>query len=187
MGNEKYRRIDHAEQIASKDISCESLRFQHGTGIAINTGIDRHGNKKYTYRHGIQCNLGDIEESVWKALVKKLIEQENEQELYLMILAWETEHNIFNSSEKEDIEKEALRSYVDRVHDDKASWDYIRFNAKYRPERLQDPALITVVTECCGTPCKVAKEQIRKQWDNPKINIVPCPLCNRGSPFEITK
>ena len=72
----KTIRIDNVSQVSDEDISHENLEYMHGTGIAISTGRDRMGEKKYHYRHGVQTALGDIEDSVWIALVKKLIEKE---------------------------------------------------------------------------------------------------------------
>ena len=53
---------------------------------------------------------------------------------------------------------------------------------EYYPEKLDDPTLITVIPECCNTPCKVPPEQIRK-WNGEET--VPCPRCNKGSFFKI--
>ena len=178
----KTIRIDNVSQVRDEDITHENLEYMHGTGIAISLGRDRMGEKKYRYRHGVQTKLGDIEDSVWIALVKKLIERENGQKLYENLLEWVKAENTIVNRDIEDMEMSALRDYVSRMNEDRVWWDYIRFNAKYYPEKLEDPTLITVIPECCNTPCRVPPEQIR-EWHGEKT--IPCPICNKGSLFEI--
>ena len=109
-------RIDNVAQIDKSLISHENIRYMHDTGVAINhEDSKRTGEKRYKYRHGIQTKLGDIEVSVWKELVYMLIKQQGDEEFYKQILEYETEHNRFNVVDKEDIEKEALRSYAMRL------------------------------------------------------------------------
>lgn len=178
----KSIRIDNVTQVTEEEITHENLRDMHGTGISICLGRDRMGEKKYKYRHGVQTALGDIEDSVWRALVKKLIEKENGQKLYEQLLEWTKAKNTVVNRDETDMIMSALSSYVSRLQDDKVWWDYIRFNAKYYPEKLDDPMLITVIPECCKTPCKVPPEQIRK-WNG--VETIPCPICNKGSLFKI--
>lgn len=179
-------RIDNVAQIDKSLISHENIRYMHGTGVAINLeDSKRTGEKRYKYRHGIQTKLGDIEVSVWKELVYMLIKQQGDEEFYKQILEYETEHNRFNVVDKEDIEKEALRSYAMRLYDDKSAWDYIRFNARYRPHLLDDPTLLTVIPDCCWQVCKVAPERITHKWDNPNEKVIPCPYCDKSTTFTI--
>ena len=91
------------------------------------------------------------------------------------------ENTVINR-DAEDMIMSALRDYVSQMNDNKVWWDYIRFNAKYYPEKLADPALITVIPECCKEPCKVPPEQIRR-WNGEEKIL--CPICNKGSLFEI--
>ena len=178
----KTVRIDNVSQILDEDISHENLEYMHGTGIAISTGKSRIGEKKYRYRHGVQTKLGDIEDSVWISLVKKLIEKENGQKLYEQFLEWAKVSDMLLNRNEEDVIMSALRSYVSLINEDKVWWDYIRFNAKYYPEKLEDPTLITVIPECCKKPCRVPPEQIRR-WNGEET--IPCPICSKGSKFEI--
>lgn len=175
-------RIDSVAQIQEESITHENLEYMHGTGIAISLGKDRIGEKKYRYRHGVQTKLGDIEDSVWVALIKKLIEKENRQKLFHDLLEWEKAENKVVNRDEDDMIMSALSDYVSRMNDNKVWWDYIRFNAKYYPEKLEDPTLITVVPECCNVPCKVPPEQIRR-WNGEET--IPCPICNKGSLFKI--
>ena len=178
----KTIRIDNVSQVSDEDISHENLEYMHGTGIAISTGKNRMGEKKYRYRHGVQTAIGDIEDSVWIALVRKLIERENGQKLYEQLVEWTKTDNTVVNRDEEDLTMSALRSYVSKLQDDKVWWDYIRFNAKYYPEKLEDHTLITVIPECCNMPCKIPPEQIRRWNGEEKI---PCPICSKGSIFKI--
>ena len=70
-----------------KDIDYELLRFQTHTGRAFllsNRGFE----KKYGYRHGVETPAGDIEENLWCALMKELIEKNNDMALYAALLDW---------------------------------------------------------------------------------------------------
>ena len=70
---------------------------------------------------------------------KKLIEKENGQQLYEHLLEWEKAENTVINRDAEDMIMSALRDYVSQMNDNKVWWDYIRFNAKYYPEKLEDP------------------------------------------------
>ena len=59
----------------------EDLRVHYGTGRAY-TISGKGRDRVMGYRVGMQCNLGDIEVSQWIAMVKELIVQTGEQELY---------------------------------------------------------------------------------------------------------
>lgn len=60
-----------------KDIDYELLRFQTHTGRAFLLS-DRGFEKKYGYRHGVETPVGDIEENLWCALMKELVEKNND-------------------------------------------------------------------------------------------------------------
>lgn len=176
------KRIDNITQVNLEKLTRDNINYKYGTGVAINTSDNRY-EKKYRYRHGIQTELGDIEKSLWIELVKRLIIRENGQVLYRHIHQWISDTYHYRDWTAEDVTLEALKQYVSGIYDDKSSWDYIRFNSKYRPELLDDTELLEVVTECCNTPCRVAKEQIHRWYESPPT--VPCPLCNKGSQFII--
>ncbi len=182
MSSYNSDRIDSISAIPDEKITHENLRYMYGTGIAIKDDSSRQ-EKKYRYRHGIQTAMGDIEKSVWIALVNKLIDMENGRELYNQLFEWEKDTCTLHSFTNEDIMISALRGYVSLICDNKGWWDYIRFNMKYRPYKLDDPELMTVITECCKKPCKVAKEQITHWHGGP--DTIPCPYCNKGSEFTV--
>ena len=152
-------KIDSITQIEPKQITRDNLRLHYGTGQEIVTK-NSQGNKISHYRSGVQTNLGDIEQSVWMELVQKLIEQENDQEIFAQLLEWEKDNNHIGSKTKNDLLREAMRSYTYCIYDDKAWCDYVRFNKKYRPDVLEnDPTLTLVHLVCCGSECRVPLEQ----------------------------
>lgn len=105
------------------------LHFRTGRSILI-SGSGR--DKKYSYRHGVMCNLGDMEESEWVQQVDALIRRSNEEELYRNLLHWCRDHNFARESENE-LRFRAYELHVARIFDDKRWVDYVPFNNKYRP------------------------------------------------------
>ncbi len=47
-----------------EELSFDDVHELHGTGRSYQTGKRRYEDKGYTYRHGIQTKIGDIEISV---------------------------------------------------------------------------------------------------------------------------
>ena len=179
----KREKIDTITQIDSTQITVENLRYMYGTGQEL-VSKNSQGNKVSRYRIGVETALGDIEVSLWMELVQKLIEKENDQEIFEQLLEWETDNNHIESNTKNDILRGALQSYTYRIYDKKGWWDYVRFNMKYRPEILENDAeLMHVHLACCGRECRIPKEQIRHNYEAP--DTVPCPYCNKGTVFEI--
>ena len=176
-------KIDSITQIEPKQITRDNLRLHYGTGQEIVTK-NSQGNKTSQYRSGVQTNLGDIEQSVWMELVQKLIEQENDQEIFEQLLEWEKDNNHKEARTKNDFLREAMQSYTYRIYDNKAWWDYVRFNMKYRPESLEnDPDLLYVRLACCKRVSRLPKEQVRQHHEEP--DTVPCPYCNKGTVFWV--
>ena len=56
-----------------REFTFDDLRCRHFTGRSyIKSGEGR--NRVYGYRTGIQCDLGDVEQSEWFRMVRELIE-----------------------------------------------------------------------------------------------------------------
>lgn len=132
MNNPKvatYFRVATAEQVCTSP-SFEDLRVHFFTGRAFllsGTGRD----KKYTYRHGVMTNLGNLELSEWRRLVHAAIEQSNEQALHSQLLRWVKERCPFQHT-KEEIETYALELHADRLFDNPKWAAYEEFNQQYR-------------------------------------------------------
>ena len=168
-------KIDSITQINAAQITRENLRYMYGTGQEI-ASKNSQGNKVSHYRTGVQTAMGDMEVSLWMELVQKLIEQENDQEIFEQLLEWEKDNNI-GARTKHDILREAMQSYTYRIYDNKAWWDYVRFNMKYRSESLY------VRLACCKRVSRLPKEQVRQHHEEP--DTVPCPYCNKGTVFWV--
>ncbi len=158
------------------DLKIEDVRFMYGTGRAIyisGTGRD----KVYDYRNGCMTRIGDIEEGEWISLMKFLIERDGEKELFKQLLAWETEHN-FCDSDRKTLERDTLIRHSMRIFDDTGWVDFVRFNQRYRPEKLAKAALMEILTDCCGCSDVQTVELVDK-W--PKVT---CPRCGTYTTFK---
>ncbi len=176
-------KIDSIAQIDSALITRENLRYMYGTGQGI-VSKNSQGNKVSHYRIGVETALGDMEVSLWMELVQKLIEKENDQEIFGQLFEWEKADNCIPSKTSNDLLREAMQFYTYRIYDDKGWWDYVRFNMKYRPEILEnDPDLMYVRLACCDRTSRIPKEQIHHIHDEP--DTVPCPYCNKGTVFLV--
>ena len=178
----KREKIDSITQIDPTQITRDNLRYMYGTGQVISSK-NSQGNKVSHYRTGVETALGDIEVSLWMELVQKLIEKENDQEIFGQLLEWAKAENNIPSKTSNDLLRDAMQSYTYRIYDNKGWWDYVRFNMKYRPEILEnDPDLMYVRLACCDRTSRIPKEQIRHFHEEP--DTVPCPYCNRATLFS---
>lgn len=101
-----------------RELTFDDLRCRHFTGRSyIQSGEGR--NRVCGYRVGVQCSLGDIEQSEWFRMVRELIERKGEQHLYEQLLEYLTEHN-YTRSTKIQLERKALELHADRIFDNEA-------------------------------------------------------------------
>ena len=154
------------------------LRVHYRTGRSyVISGTGK--NRKYGYRRGVKCDIGDIEISEWCKAAKALIKRSGEQELLDHLCAFLNLHNYCRSS-KIELEEEALQLHVSRVFDNEAWVYFVEFNRLYRPETLQKANLQQVKAECCEEPGWVTQKRIDIAGMDGSI---PCPNCGRWSPF----
>lgn len=144
MVNAKNEMVDSGVR---RDVTFADLRChcQTGRGYVV-SGEGR--NRVYGYRIGVLCDLGDIEVSEWCQMVRDLIEQAGEQDLYQHLLEYVKEHYLWLKSKRER-ENTALELHVARIFDNQEWVGFVEFNQKYRPEILAAVELVTVVPECC--------------------------------------
>lgn len=165
-----------------KELKFSDLRVRYGTGRSIFvSGSGR--DKKYRYRYGVMTNLGDLEISEWKSLMRTLIEYHGEQKLQEQIRQWSQERYP-RVHRNDEIEQEALELHAARIFDNPVWVDYIPFNRRYRPEALKTTRLIWVQTECCQTPAQVTMEQFEAAEH--RDHTLSCPICGRWSQFKIS-
>lgn len=117
-----------------RPLTFSDLRAHFGTGRAYL--ISQYGReKKYGYRKGIQTDIGDLEVSEWKRLVRELIERAEEQELQEQLVEWVKSHYKWLHT-KDEVELYALKLHAFRIFDNKEWVGYLAFNQAYRPEIL---------------------------------------------------
>lgn len=82
--------IDNISGIPA-DVTFRDLRVHYHTGRAIRlSGTGR--DKEYTYRVGVQTDLGDIEISVWQAALERLIHASGEDKIQQALRAYVNDH-----------------------------------------------------------------------------------------------
>lgn len=118
-----------------RPLTFSDLREHYGTGRAYLISQNSR-EKKYGYRTGIQTDIGDLEVSEWKRLVRELIERSDEQKLQAQLEEWVKAQCMWLHT-KEEVELYALKLHARRIFDDKAWVDYLAFNQAYRPETLK--------------------------------------------------
>lgn len=162
------------------ELTFEDLRIHYGTGRAY-TISGKGRDRVMGYRVGMQCNLGDIEVSEWIAMVKELIVQSGEQELYEQLYTHMKEHN-YRKATRSELEQEVLELHAARIFDDPLWVDFIPFNKRFRPQVLQSVRLIWVKNTCCRKPGQVTQVLLEAQAGR---DTICCPYCGRWTEFEI--
>ena len=161
-----------------KVMSFSDLRAHFRTGrsyVISGTGKDR----KYGYRQGVMCDIGDVEISEWCREVKELIRRSEEQTLFDQLHEFMKQHDYCHSSKRE-LEEEALELYVSRIFDNKAWIYFVEFNRLYRPEALQKAQLRQIKTDCCNGAGWVTQKRVDMVGGD---RCIPCPICGKWSPF----
>lgn len=118
-----------------ENLTYEMIKFGTHTGRAFLIN-DRGFEKKYGYRHGVSTPIGDIEENLWYALMKELIDKNGDTKLFQQLLDWYQDSPVAGRTKKEK-EHYVLEFFSNRIYDSVDWVDYVPFNQKYRPEVLQ--------------------------------------------------
>lgn len=117
--------VPNRDQLTHKDLHAH---FSTGQSILL-SGSGR--DKKYGYRNGIQTDLGDIRNDVWRDLVRELIVRSHEEDLFDKLLEWEKEHTYWLKT-KAELEHYTLELYAARIFDNPKWVDYHRTNRERR-------------------------------------------------------
>ena len=163
------------------ELTFEDLRVHFGTGRAY-TISGKGRDRVLGYRTGKQCNLGDIEASEWTKLVKELILQKGEQELYQQLLSFIGKHNHAKAS-KAELEKEALQLHAARMFDNPLWVNFIEFNEQFRPEVLRSVRLVSVLPDCCKRVGQITEASYLEH--NPAKGENFCPHCRRWTKISL--
>ena len=127
--------IDSRSGLPEKlDYSTIAFKTHTGRAFLIN---DRGYEKKYGYRNGISTPIGDIEENLWCSLMKELIAQNDETDLYNQLFEWYCDDPVAGSNKKER-EQYVLECFSHRIFDCECWVDYVPFNRKNRPQILRE-------------------------------------------------
>ena len=157
----------------------EDLSCHYGTGHAVLSSSEGR-SKVCGYRHGIMCAMGDIELSDWQRMMKELISRSGEDGLHHQLALWEKEHSYLQCGEAE-FEQDILELHSSRIFDNPEWVYFVPFNQKYRPDALIGVPLVTVCTECCGTPFLTTQALIDRDGKEQTY----CGICGRWSPYQI--
>jgi len=122
--------IDRLEEINLETLKAEDLKWQFGTGQAISSGSGR--DKKYTYRHGVQTPIGDIERSVWIRAAEYVVERDGLQEEVKRM----TPYMLYHGTHM-DIYTSTLDACLSRLYCNIKWVHFIEYNEKYHPELLR--------------------------------------------------
>ena len=166
------------------EYTFDDLRFHYSTGRVFTiSGSGRNAKKEY--RHGVQCNLGNIEESKWCFLMDELIDRSDERELHNQLLEW-IEENPWHMAQKE-LDLEAFRLHSMRMFDCELWADFLPFNYRYRPNALHNIKTCWIMTDCCNLPGEITQAQLDEKYNrNDKgEKITRCPICGRWSTYRI--
>ena len=79
------------------------------------------------------------------------------------------------------LERKALELHTDRIFDNEAWVDFLKFNRKYRPEVAAATKVVYIRTECCSKPGAIPQTQLDSRIDD----RVCCPHCGRWTHYEI--
>ena len=162
------------------ELTFEDLRCQYQNGRALLLSGEGR-NRVYSYRTGVQCELGDIARSDWIRMVKDAIDRAGEQLLYEQLLQHLKDHNYTRASRAE-LEFKALELHADRIFDNELWVDFLKFNSKYRPEIVASTRLILIMPECCKKPGYLTQARYE---DNASYNC--CPHCGRWTEIRLAK
>lgn len=116
------------------DLSFSDLRVHFFTGVSVRRLGDQH-SKSSSYRNGVMTGIGDLAFPVWETLVRDLIHRSGEDELLNSLIAWLEATPWLRT--KRDKELYALELHAGRIFDNPDWVDYVAFNRKYRPDKLQ--------------------------------------------------
>lgn len=171
-------RIDRIESLDVKKLTCEDISPHYGTGQAA-TVMKRY-EKVSVYRKGIGTNVGDIELSVWREIVRRIIERDHETDIFNNLLEYIKEDTVIHRN-KEEQEHEALELYARRIFEEEEWLGFVPFNERYYPERLKTTEFVKVRFSCCGEITTMTRA--RAEWSPGKKG--GCPKCKCYAEYEI--
>ena len=134
--------------------------------------------KRERGRIGVQTDLGDILESVWREAVEHVALRDYESWLVDALEEWSKSLAFIKG--RNEARKYALELYSSRIFDNKQWVGYIEFNREYRPDFVKAERFLTVMAECCKQPGEMTRERYEAAYTT-------CPICRRSAEVTIIK
>lgn len=125
-------RIDSINNIDVSKLTFDDIYVHYRTGQAYI--VAKNHEKVSKYRTGIGTNIGDIEISVWREIIKQMIVIHQETNLYENLTTFFKEKTEIKN--RDETEQYILECYSFRLFDDPQWRYYIEFNQQHRPESL---------------------------------------------------
>ncbi len=165
--------------MAGNPPTFDDLKMRYGTGHSyLISGSGR--DKKFGYRLGVQCKLGDIELPQWIKMMRDLIERSGEEKLHQQLLCWHKEHS-YRKESSEEIAYSTLVKHSMRLFDNEEWVDFLKFNRRYRPHVLDGVSVAKVRSVCCNKPFLTTQAILDKSTGGTTC----CQICGRWSEFEL--
>lgn len=155
--------------------------------LAPEYGVERgftqmkNGRKTSFLVSYVKTRSGEIERRQWRSMVRGLIQDAGEEDLFQHLMDWIKDHALWLKTEK-DQQNYALELHASRIFDNEDWVGFVPFNRKYRPERLASAGLTAVKTDCCGKECITTLTQVKNG-----NGVVCCPFCGRFSTYTMMK
>lgn len=160
-------------------LTFEDLAVQTRSGRAfIISGEGR--SRKYGYRHGVTCRLGDIEQNEWQKMMLELIQRFGEDDLYSQLLTWLKEHNYCSESTGA-LEHKTLELHSMRIFEDEKWVDFIKFNQRFCLQTLDGVAVAYARCDCCDKNFMTTQALLNASTDGTTC----CQICGRWSKFTL--
>lgn len=148
-------------------------------GVFHSTNISRIPRKKVIVtKECVKTNIGEIEISEWKKLIKETIREAGEEELFQNLYDWALKGCVWlrNDSERE---YHALELHAMRIFENREWAGFVGFNREFRPGFIDESLLVTIKTACCQKEGQVTQEHIDRTRER-----ICCPYCGRFSEYE---
>lgn len=125
-----YRLINNLEELKDPELTKENLRFSNQTGHCKTIRKDPRTRRVITeYRHGMVTPIGNIEESVWKEAVLRVVQKRNDQPLFDALLSHY--QNDPSPALRKDYKYWAFRAYVSELYNNPKWAGYKEFHENY--------------------------------------------------------
>ena len=114
------------------ELDFTDLCYLNSTGRSFIKVGDRY-TRPSRYRFGVMTRIGDLEFSLWEALIRDLIKRSGEEDLLQALMKWAAASCPWLRTPRE-TELYALELHSSRIFDNPKWVAYEEFNQEYRPK-----------------------------------------------------